>query len=243
MRAGVSNIALLDLNTAGLAATREILLQESKNPSIKVAVFTLDVSQEDQVVSVFSRIKAEVGRIDYAVNNAGIGSQKATADLTVEEFDRTIAVNLRSVFLCTREELKIMQTQELDSDVYDGIAPVRAQRGAIVNTGSVLGLVPVPAMSAYSASKGGVIAQTRSDALDYASYRIRINTVLPGTTKTPAWDREPEDFKRGFIQTKVPMNRVGEVEELADVTVFMCSNKASYIQGVALPVDGGSMTK
>lgn len=243
MRAGVPNIALLDLNPAGLAATRETLLQESKNPTIKVAVFTLDVSQEDQVVSVFQKIKAEFGRIDYAVNNAGIGCHKATADLTVEEFDRIIAVNLRGVFLCTREELKIIKTQELDSDVYGGIAPVRAQRGAIVNTGSVLGLVPVPAMSAYNASKGGVIAQTRSDALDYASYRIRINTVLPGTTKTPAWDKEPEDFKRVFIRMKVPMERVGEVEELADATVFMCSNKASYIQGVALPVDGGSMTK
>ena len=204
---------------------------------------TCDTSDEAQVQQAFATVREAFGRLDYAVNCAGVGQQPAsTVNCSTENFDRTVAINLRGVFLCSREELRMMITQPLDSEVYPGIDPARAQRGAIVHVASGLGLVAMAGMPAYCSSKAGVIALARSDGVDHATDRVRVNAVLPGATSTPLSQsvREAKEaIEKYAVNMRTPMRRWGLAEEIADVCVFLCSKKASFIEGAALPVDGG----
>jgi NAD(P)-dependent dehydrogenase (short-subunit alcohol dehydrogenase family) len=152
-------------------------------------------------------------------------------------------VNLRGTFLCAREELRIMKAQPLDCDVYAGISAHRAQRGAIVNIASGLAFVAMPECAAYCASKAGIVALTRADALDYSHYRIRVNAVLPGIVETAMTTRSEEARatlqKEAVDSGSTPMKRWGMPEEIADACLWLCGNGASFVQGVTLPVDGG----
>ena len=171
------------------------------------------------------------GRLDCAFNNAGIAgfqvdaAGKKTADWSEEAFDRMIAVNLKGVWLCMRHEIPQMQAQG---------------GGAIVNTGSIAGLVGLPTSSAYVAAKHGVIGLTKTAALEYAEANIRVNAVCPGFIKT----RMTEDTmrRRGeAILAQTPLRRMGNPEEIAEMVVWLCSDRASYVSGAAYNVDGGWM--
>ena len=190
-----------------------------------------DVTQDADVRAMTEAVISSYGRLDCAFNNAGIAgwqvdaAGKKTAEWSEEAFDRIIAVNLKGVWLCMRYELPQMQAQG---------------GGVIVNTGSIAGLAGLPTSSAYVAAKHGVIGLTKTAALEYAESNIRVNAVCPGFIKT----RMTEDTmrRRGeAILGQVPFGRMGNPEEIAEMVVWLCSERASYVSGAAYNVDGGWM--
>jgi NAD(P)-dependent dehydrogenase (short-subunit alcohol dehydrogenase family) len=190
-----------------------------------------DVSRDADVRAMIDAVVSAYGRLDCAFNNAGIAGWhvdsigKKTAEWSEEAFDRMIAVNLKGVWLCMRHELPQMQAQG---------------RGAIVNTGSIAGLVGLPNSSAYVAAKHGVIGLTKTAALEYAEANIRVNAVCPGYIRTPM--TEPSMRLRGeAILAQTPLKRMGNPEEIAEMVVWLCSERASYVSGAAYNVDGGWM--
>jgi glucose 1-dehydrogenase len=197
-----------------------------------------DVSDEDQVVAMFDRVRAEYGRVDFLINNAGIQIAADTDQLAAADFDRVLAVNLRGAFLCAREAVRTFLSQDGAQDAaQDGGS---RRRGAIVNVSSVHQLIPKPRFIGYSVSKGGMQNLTRSLALEYAARGIRVNGIGPGATLTPincAWIDDP--VKRGMVESHIPMRRAGESWEMAAAAAFLCSEEAAYITGQTLFVDGG----
>jgi NAD(P)-dependent dehydrogenase (short-subunit alcohol dehydrogenase family) len=190
-----------------------------------------DMSKDADVRAMIDAVVGAYGRLDCAFNNAGIAgwhvdaSGKKTAEWSEEAFDRMIAVNLKGVWLCMRHELPQMQAQG---------------GGAIVNTGSIAGLVGLPTSSAYVAAKHGVIGLTKTAALEYAEANIRVNAVCPGYIRTPM--TEPSMRLRGeAILAQTPLKRMGNPEEIAEMVVWLCSERASYVSGAAYNVDGGWM--
>jgi len=185
-----------------------------------------DVTQPDQVQSLVESIVADHGRLDFAVNCAGIfGRIAALHEQEVEDFDRVIGVNLRGVFLCMKHELLAMRRQGF---------------GVIVNIASVQGLISGACAALYSASKHGVVGLTKGAALDCAREGIRINAVCPGTIETPLAQKHYAE--RGLPMPndtpRIPIGRVGRPEEVAQVVLFLCSDGAAYITGTTLAVDG-----
>jgi len=186
-----------------------------------------DVSSEAEVKALVDRAVATYGKLDCAFNNAGIHKDfVSTVDFTEADWNEMIDVNLKSVWLCMKYEIRQM---------------LRQGKGAIVNTSSAAGLVGAPSNPAYPASKHGVVGITKSTALEFARRGIRVNCVCPGPTRTGMNESlvatNPEMVKA--MDQKVPMGRIGEPEEVAAAAIFLCSDEASYITGHALPVDGG----
>jgi glucose 1-dehydrogenase len=185
-----------------------------------------DVSKEDDVVSMFEDTVDQLGGLDILVNNAGIQISRPSHELSAEDFDKVIAVNLRGSFLCAREAIK----RFLEA----GMA------GSIINISSVHQLIPKPSYLGYSASKGGMMNLTRTLALEYAAAGIRVNGIGPGATITPinrAWVDDP--VKAEMVTAHIPMRRPGTADEMAGVTCFLASDDAAYITGQTLFVDGG----
>jgi NAD(P)-dependent dehydrogenase (short-subunit alcohol dehydrogenase family) len=186
-----------------------------------------DVSDEEQVAALVERAVATFGRLDFAFNNAGIQAPPTdAADEPAETFDRVNGVNLRGVWACMKHELRPMREQG---------------NGAIVNCSSLGGLVGLPGRGAYHASKHGVIGLTKSAALEYAPRGIRINAICPGTIETPMVD---EMLAKGELDmdeavAAQPIARLGRADEMAAAVLWLCSPGASFVVGVALPVDGG----
>jgi NAD(P)-dependent dehydrogenase (short-subunit alcohol dehydrogenase family) len=190
---------------------------------------TGDITSADVVREIVAEVVATCGRLDCAFNNAGIAPQHVeargmkTAEWSEESFDRMIAVNLKSVWLCMKYEILQMQT-------HGG--------GSIVNTSSILGLVAIPNGIAYTAAKHAVIGLTKTAALEYAEDRIRVNAVCPGFIRTPM-TAETQRERAEQITTRTPLGRFGEPEEIAEMVVWLCSDRASYVTGAAYAVDGG----
>lgn len=188
-----------------------------------------DVAVPADVVRLHEKALAAFGRLDAACNNAGIEGQLGlTIETSLENFDHIISTNLRGLFVCLQEQLKIMQRQA---------------NGAIVNIASAAGLVGFSGLSAYCASKGGVIQLTKTAAIEYATAGIRINAVCPGAIKTEMIDRitHEEPAVKAQFAALHPMNRMGTPAEVADAVVWLCSRQASFITGHALAVDGGML--
>jgi NAD(P)-dependent dehydrogenase (short-subunit alcohol dehydrogenase family) len=186
-----------------------------------------DVSQSDDVAAMVERTVAAYGRLDCAFNNAGIeGDMATTVDCSEDNWDRTIDVNLKGVWLCMKHEIPVM----LD---HGG--------GAIVNCASVAGLVGFRSLPAYSASKGGVIELTKTTALEYADAGIRVDAVCPGVIRTAMVERvvagHPE-VEAQFTALE-PVGRMGTPEEIASSVLWLCSPGASFVTGHALVADGG----
>ncbi|KAK5062606.1 hypothetical protein LTR84_004679 [Exophiala bonariae] len=246
--AGCTQMALLDLNETGLQESKELVTQTisattpAKTPN--VSTFTIDVTSTETVTAVFGAVRTHFPRVDYSVQCAGIITfGGASATCPIDDFDRQNAVNYRGLWLCSREAIKIMHDQELDSDAYPDakISPLRAQRGAIVNISSGLANYSQAGSPAYCGAKAGVLALTRSDAIDYVGQRIRVNAVLPGIVDTPITNPSPEIRKwleENSVQ-RTPFKRMGTAEEIADVIVFLASNKSSFVTGASWSVDGG----
>lgn len=186
-----------------------------------------DVSDTRAVEETVDWIAATLGRLDAALNNAGIQTpQRPMAEITDDEFDRTVAVDLKGVWNCMRYEIRQM---------------LRQGGGTIVNTSSQGGVTGFPGQAAYIACKHAVIGLTRTAALDYASRNIRINAICPGVIRTPMAE---ELMRRNPLLEKelvrdIPAGRLGSPEEIANAVLWLSSPQASFIDGHALLVDGG----
>ncbi|WP_186289438.1 glucose 1-dehydrogenase [Burkholderia gladioli] len=188
-----------------------------------------DVSQEASVQELVQAAVDTHGRLDIGFNNAGLLPRTAAlADMSVEDFDRTIAVDLRGVFLCMKYQIAKM---------------LRNGGGAIVNTASVAGLVADPGMAPYVAAKHGVVGITKAAALDYATRNIRVNAVAPGLVATPMTERWLADpaFKEKLLQNS-PIGRAAQPEEIAATVLYLSSNAASFVTGQTYVVDGGQIS-
>lgn len=247
-QAGCTGLALLDINEAGLSATKDLVQKLEAFPSgtpPKVETYICDVTSETSVHDAYTAAKEALTRIDYAVHCAGIVTfQGPSAICTVESFDKQNGVNYRGVWLCAREALRIMLAQTPDAEAYPeaNIAPARAQRGSIVNISSSLALSSQSGIPAYCGAKAAVAAITRSDAIDYATQGVRVNAVLPGVVDSPMTTSDPDTLKwmlENPVAKATPMRRFGQVDEIADVCVFLSSNKASFVTGSSWTVDGG----
>lgn len=184
-----------------------------------------DVSNTADVEHLLEQTIARYGRLDFAFNNAGIeGEMASAADCTEENWDRTLACNLKGVWLCMKYELARM-------------LPHGA--GAIVNCSSVAGLVGFQQLPAYVASKHAVVGLTRSAALDYATKGIRINAVCPGVIRTAMVERIERAHPGMNLAAGEPMGRMGTPEEVAAAVIWLCCERASFVTGQALAVDGG----
>lgn len=192
------------------------------------AIFVkVDMAKAAEVEAMVQKAIATYGRLDCAHNNAGIeGATGKTADYSEEEWTRVITVNLTGVWLCMKYEIPQMLKQG---------------GGAIVNTASDAGLLGVPQMPAYVASKHGVVGLTKTAALEYAKAGIRVNAVCPGVIKTPMVDRitgqRPGRAER--MTAAEPIGRMGKPEEIAEAVVWLCSDAASFVTGLPMAVDGG----
>jgi NAD(P)-dependent dehydrogenase (short-subunit alcohol dehydrogenase family) len=173
-------------------------------------------------------VVSRYGRIDFAHNNAGIGIHAALAETTDEQFDRTIAVNLRGVFCGMRAQINAMLRNE------------GTQKGAIVNTSSNAGVRGVHLIGAYTASKHGINGLTKVAAVEYAAQGIRINCVMPGAIETPL-STDLDEARRAEILSPQPLKRFGDPAEVAAVVVWLCSADASFVNGAEVPVDVGSI--
>ena len=218
-----ADVVMVDINKKALLTAHDALV----SAGYQAIAITCDVANEAQVAATIERTVAAFGRLDMAFNNAGIQVPPSdAADETAENFDRVNAVNLRGVWTCMKHELKQMRAQG---------------SGAIVNCSSLGGLVGLPSRAAYHASKHGVIGLTRSAALEYAPRGVRINAVCPGTIATPMVSDMLEsqaDAMREILREQ-PIGRLGRSEEIAAAVLWLCSPGASFVLGVALPIDGG----
>ena len=190
-----------------------------------------DVTDDATVQGLIRATLEAYGRLDCAFNNAGIAGYqvdaagKRTAEWSEAAFDRMIGVNLKGVWLCMKHEL-------LHMAAHGG--------GAIVNTGSIAGLVGLPTSSAYVAAKHGVLGLTKTAAIEYAADKIRVNAVCPGYIRTKM--TEEVMSRRGeALMAMIPFHRMGTPEEIAEMVAWLCSDRASYVTGACYNVDGGYM--
>jgi NAD(P)-dependent dehydrogenase (short-subunit alcohol dehydrogenase family) len=225
-RAGAT-VTVADVNEQGGKETAALVFEDAGGDGDFVRA---DVTQPDDVAAMVEKTVARWGHLDCAVNNAGMtGTAAPTADYTLDDWNRTIALNLTSVFLCLKHEI-----------------PAMIERGgSIVNMASGAGLVGFAGLPAYVASKHGVVGLTKAAALEYAKQGVRINAICPGSTRTPML----EGFMGGDEQVErmmtraVPLGRLGRPEEIAEAVVWLCSDAASFVAGHALAVDGGSVVQ
>ncbi len=192
------------------------------------AVFThCDISAESDIRAMVNKVLDTYGQLDFAFNNAGIeGEQAATAECSVENWDKVLGINLRGTWLCMKYELQHF---------------LKKGKGAIVNTASVAGLVGFSGIPAYTASKHGMVGLTKTAALEYAKQGIRINAICPGLIRTPMVDRftgKDKTVEQQYVDME-PVGRMGEPEEVAEAVLWLCSEAASFVTGHALAVDGG----
>jgi len=218
-----AKVVVADIDAAGGAETVQTIIAQGDEAFFIQA----DVSQSDAVQQMINETVARYGRLDCAFNNAGIeGDIRRTADVTEEDFDRIMAVNLKGVWLCLKYEIRQMLDQG---------------GGVIVNTASVAGLVGTHSMPVYGASKHAIVGLTKSAAVEYGRKNIRINAVCPSVINTPMMQRGFTEFPQFVEATKRlnPMRRLGEPEEVAQAVLWLCSDAASFTNGAALTVDGG----
>ena len=222
-----AKLALIDCD----AAPGEALASELRDQGVAARFFQADVSESSQVERAFQEIARVFPRLDFAFNNAGTeGTPAPCAEITTEQWQRTLRVNLDGIFWCLREELKVF---------------LRQGGGAIVNCSSIAGLRGFLGMSAYVASKHAVLGLTKSAALDYANRNVRVNAVCPGVIQTPMIDRFTHGSTEALtdLAAREPMGRFGHPEEVAASVLWLCSPEASFVTGTELVVDGGWCAK
>jgi NAD(P)-dependent dehydrogenase (short-subunit alcohol dehydrogenase family) len=218
----------VDFLEAGAAETAALVVRQGG----QAHAIRADISVPNDVSSMFATALAKVGRIDCAVNNAGVNQVVGkTAEIEPAEWDRVLRVNLTGTWLCMREQLAHMAAR---------------RAGAIVNIASVAALRTLPHHSAYVASKTAVAALTKNAAVEYADAGIRINAVCPGSVPTGMFEKHLAALGEAARETELlaaarrhPIGRVGTTRDIADAVLFLCSDQASFITGDCLAVDGG----
>jgi len=211
------------------AAQGQAVVDEITTAGGSASFVGADVSVELEVAALIDTIVATHGRLDGAFNNAGIAQvSKVLHEVSTEEWDKAIRVDLTGVFWCIK---------------YEVLAMLKTGGGKIVNTASSLGQVAIPHASEYIAAKHGVIGLTRAAAADYGAYGIRVNAILPGIIQTPAVDELSQNPEFAELLAKLRnrhlIGRFGEPQEIADAAVWLLSEQSTFVNGAALPVDGG----
>jgi NAD(P)-dependent dehydrogenase (short-subunit alcohol dehydrogenase family) len=222
-----ARLVLIDVVDNGGQETLEMVKELGAEAIFRKA----DVSKAAEVNGAVADALATYGRLDCAFNNAGIGGAgRLTHEYTEEEWNRVISVNLTGVWLCMKAEITQMLKQG---------------GGAIVNTSSIMGLTGAIRVPAYTAAKHGVAGLTKAAALEYGRHGIRINAVCPAPIYTPllmsGFERRP-DIEQRYIRSE-PMKRLGQPEEVGEAVAWLCSDRASYVTGLPMPVDGGYMAQ
>jgi NAD(P)-dependent dehydrogenase (short-subunit alcohol dehydrogenase family) len=233
---GIGRATALKLAQEGARVMIVDYVQESGERTVKMikdaggnaSFFSADVSMAKQIEAMVAKAVETYGRLDCAFNNAGIEGRMggSTVECSEENFDRTIAVNLKGVWLCMKYEIPQMLKQG---------------GGSIVNTASALGLVAIAGAPAYNASKHGVVGLTRTAALEYAAKNIRVNCVCPGVIRTPMVERviDSGNFSEHEFIAGEPVGRMGKPEEIAAGVVWLLSDAASFVTGHPMAIDGG----
>lgn len=208
--------------------TTEAALEELRSAGGEGVYIPVDISDPASVDALFARIEKDHGGMDGAFNNAGVEApHMPLPDTPLETFDDVFATNARGTWMCMRQEMRIMRARG---------------RGAIVNTASIAGLIAFPGASAYVASKHAVIGMTKSAALDLAEQGIRVNCICPGATRSEMSKRWAERLPNGeaALAQVNPMKRIAEADEPAELAAFLLSDRAAFINGAVITVDGGS---
>lgn len=209
-----------------VAAEVDACMDQIQAAGGKTMLVQADVSKEEDIKRMFAEVNAEFGGIDILINNAGFQIAGESHEITVDSFDRVLATNLRGAFICAQEAIKGWLAA--------------GKPGVILNVSSVHQEIPKPRFLSYSVSKGGMQNLTRTLALEYAGRGIRVNGIGPGATITPinrAWVDDP--VKSAQVVEHIPAGRAASAEEMAAVSVFLCSEEAAYVIGQTLFVDGG----
>lgn len=214
-----ARVLVADRDGEGAARTAAAITQAGGEARGQAA----DVTDEAQVVAMVQAALTAYGALDCAFNNAGVAPSEAQplTEISAEEWGRVININLTGVFLCMKHEIPAMRGS-----------------GSIVNTASIAGRIALPKAGAYVAAKHGVIGLTKVAALDHARDGVRVNAVCPGYVETPLASRSIER-RRDAILARVPLGRIGTVEEIAEVVVWLCSDHARFVTGEAIAADGG----
>jgi NAD(P)-dependent dehydrogenase (short-subunit alcohol dehydrogenase family) len=218
-----ASVVVADVSERGNQETAR-MIEEDGGRTLAVRC---DVARAEDVKAALDKTIGAFGRLDFAFNNAGVEQPiTATADLTEEEWDRIVDVNLRGVFLCMKYEIPLMLKQA---------------GGAIVNTSSGAGVKGFAGQAAYCAAKYGVVGLSKAAALDYAKSNIRVNAVCPGIIYTPMMNRFSEGTPEGRerVIAQEPVGRMGKPEEIAAAVVWLCSESAGFVLGHAMVIDGG----
>lgn len=214
-----ADVALCDLDKEWLAETAGHVTSLGR----RAECFSVDVSKAEAVQAVVEQIEKAFGRIDILVNNAGITKDMFIARLSEADWDAVLTVNLKGAFLFTKAVSRGMMKQ---------------RSGAIVNVASIIGLIGNAGQCNYAASKGGLIALTKSVAKELASRNIRANAVAPGYIQTKMTEKLPEDIKKKMLEL-IPLGRFGLPEDVAKVVLFLASEASAYVTGQVLTVCGG----
>lgn len=190
---------------------------------VETSAYQVNVTNCSEVENIVKKILDKFSKIDILVNNAGITRDNLILRMTEEEWDSVLAVNLKGVFNCTKAVSRVMLKQH---------------SGKIINIASVVGLLGNPGQANYSASKGGVIALTKTCAREFAKRNINVNAIAPGFIKTAMTEKLDPKVKETLLE-QIPMGRLGEPEEVAKLVLFLCSEEANYITGQVISLDGG----
>lgn len=217
---------------AGEAAAHAVV-DEIKAKGGHAIAIRADVSKEDEVQAMFRQMIAEFGTIDILVNNAGLQKDAAIDEMTLEQWNTVINVNLTGQFLCAREAIREFKRR--------GVVPgISCAAGKIISMSSVHEVIPWAGHVNYAASKGGVMLMTKSIAQEVAPYRIRVNSVCPGAIRTPinqsAWET-PDAHDE--LMKLIPYKRIGEPDDIGRTVVWLASDDADYITGISMFIDGG----
>ena len=224
-----ASVALLDCNAGGVEETASLVRQKGGQALAVVA----DVGIEKEVADAFRRIEATFGQIDILINNAGVELYKDFLQFESAEWDRQLAVNLNSVYYCSKQAIPFM---------------IRSGEGSIVNLSSVQALATTGQVSPYAAAKGGILSLTRDMAREFGKHKIRVNSICPGCIHTPMMDRTLATMPNAEVVVErmaqaIPLQRLGKAEDIAKVALFLASPYAGYISGTSLVVDGGLLSK
>jgi 3-oxoacyl-[acyl-carrier protein] reductase len=224
---GIGNSIVEKLNECGAnvlaSGTRLEKLEELKNKFNKIKILKFDISQSDKIEEFIDNAANELGGLDCIVNNAGITQDNLAIRMSIDEWKKVIDINLTSTFLMSKFAIKKM---------------LKNKKGKIINITSVVGHTGNLGQANYTASKAGLVAMSKSLAIEYAKKNINVNCISPGFIKTAMTDKIDEKFKE-VIVSKIPSARLGEPEDIANAVLFLASENSNYINGETLHVNGG----